>query len=272
MMMSRLRLAKPERVVFERPPIVLTVFQVRFSNISEVTDPGYIEPFKNAIQNRYRVFAPSKQIGMQFDFISGEPRRLETVQWRFTDEDENWTVVLAPDFLTLETRRYEHFEDFLSQLRFVLGVLTEHIRPKVGTRIGLRYINEIRLGTERLASVIRPELLGPLSVAGLEEHVAQSNQEVLLRLSEDRSIQVRHGLFPDGGAVQPRTGEQPPSGPFYLLDFDASRIFSAPTLLRIEADIIQEYVKEYHDDLETLFRWSITEEFTESLGVRDRAN
>jgi uncharacterized protein (TIGR04255 family) len=265
---ERLRLPESSQVVFERPPLVLTVFQVRFSNHPEITEQSYVEPFRQAIQDRYPTFSPLQQVGVQFDALSGQPQPLETNHWRFSDEGENWVVVLAPDFLALETRRYEHFEDFLSQLRFVLDALVEHVRPRIGIRLGLRYINEIRIGTESVSSIIRRELLGPLSVAEFEEHTARSFQEITLDFSEDQAIQIRHGLFPDGTVVQPRPTEQPPTGPFYLLDFDAYRTFSAPARLKMEPDIIHNHVKEYHGDIEKLFRWSMTEEFTDSLGVR----
>jgi uncharacterized protein (TIGR04255 family) len=266
---DRVHLSEPERVVFKRPPLVLTVFQLRFSDIPEIADQSYIEPFRNAIRERYPSFAPVQQLGFQFDFSANEPRRIETVQWRFSEESENWTVVLARDFLTLETRRYEHFPEFLSHLLFLLNSLVEHIRPQFGTRLGLRYINEIRLALGSLSTIVRPELLGILSIAEFEKYAAQSTQEVLLRYSEEQSIQVRHGLFPAGSTVQPPTGEPSSTGPFYLLDFDAFRTFSAPTWLRMETDTICEYVHRYHDDIEKLFRWSLTEEFTKSLGERD---
>lgn len=268
-MTDRVHLAEPERVVFKRPPLVLTVFQLRFSDMPEIVDESYIEPFRATIQERYPSFAPAQQLGFQFDLSVNEPRRIETVQWRFSDESENWTVVLARDFLTLETRRYEHFEEFLSHLLFLLNALTKYIRPKVGSRLGLRYINEIRLAPESLSTIVRSELLGILSIAEFEKYTAQSTQEVLLRYSEEQSIQVRHGLFPDGSTVQPRSGDPPPTGPFYLLDFDAFRGFSAPTWLRMETDTICEYVNRYHDDIEKLFRWALTEEFTKSLGERN---
>jgi uncharacterized protein (TIGR04255 family) len=265
---ERLRLTEPDRIVFERPPVVLTIFQVRFSNLSEITEQSYIESFKRSVQKEYPIFSPLKQTGVQFDALSGQALPLETNHWRFADEKENWAVVLAADFLALETRRYEHFEDFLSRLRFVLDALVKHIRPKVGIRLGLRYVNEIRLGTESLSSVVRQELLGPLSVSGFEEYTAQSFQDITLGFSEDQAIQIRHGLFPDGSAVPPRPKELPPTGPFYLLDFDAYRTFSGPARLKMDTDIIHNYVKEYHDDIEKLFRWSITKEFTESLGAQ----
>jgi uncharacterized protein (TIGR04255 family) len=267
---SGLQLAEPERVVFERPPLVLAAFEVRFSNLPEVADRDYVEPFRRAIEGDYPELTPANQVTVQFDLAAGQPRQLQTVQWRFTDRGANWTVVLASDFLTLEVRRYGHFEEFTSRLRSVLTALAEHVRPKVGTRLGLRYINEIRVGTEGLGSIVRPEMLGLLSVAEFERHAAQSLQEVVLRFPEDQSIQVRHGFFPDGSTVQPAPGKSAPSGPFYLLDFDASRVFSAPALLEVEPDAIGEHVERYHDEIEKIFRWSMTDQFTESLGVRRR--
>jgi uncharacterized protein (TIGR04255 family) len=268
LVLGGLRLAEPERVVFERPPLVLAAFEVRFSNLSEVTDRDYVEPFRRAIEGDYPDLTLANQVTVQLDLTSGRPRQLQTVQWRFTDKDANWTVVLAPDFLTLEARRYEHFGDFTSRLRSVLIALSEHVRPKVGTRLGLRYVNEIRVGTEGLGSIVRPEVLGLLSVAAFAEHAAQGVQEVTLRFPEEQMIQVRYGLFPDGSTVQPAPGKQVPTGPFYLLDFDASRAFSAPALLEVEPDAIGEYVERYHDEIEKIFQWSMTDEFTKSLGVR----
>jgi uncharacterized protein (TIGR04255 family) len=271
-MLDGLQLAEPERVVFERPPLVLAVFQVQFSNLPEVTDGAYIEPFRLAIEDQYPSVTPSKQLAVQLDLLSGQPRRSETTQWQFADKEADWTVVLAPNFLTLEARRYEHFEEFVSRLHSLMSHLAEHIRPKVGTRLGLRYINEMRVGTEKLSSIVRPELLGLLAVDEFERHAAQASQEMLLSFSEDQAIQIRHGFFPDGSVVQPRPGEAPATGPFYLLDFDMFREFSAPVWLNMEPDFVAAYVVSYHDEIEKVFRWSLTEAFTQSLGVRNDAD
>src|SRR5215216_4096336 len=111
--MRGLQLPEPDRVVFERPPLVLAVFQVRFSNLPEVARQDYdIEPFRHAVKDEYPQFTRAKQAAVQIDPIAGELKQLESVQWRFTDERANWTVTLASDSLTLEARQYEHFEEF----------------------------------------------------------------------------------------------------------------------------------------------------------------
>lgn len=267
-MLENLQLAEKDRVVFERPPLALVVFQLRFSNLPEISERNYIETFKKAIEEQYPKFEPSKQVTVQFDIPSNEPHQTETVQWRFTDESRNWTVVLATDFLTFEVRKYEHFEEYTSRLMSLLSALIEHIRPKVGLRVGLRYINEIRLGTEELCEIVRPEVLGLLSVTEFKKYASQGTQEIALRFAENEAMQIRYGFFPDGGAVQPLPGESAPSGPFYLLDFDASRTFAPPHLLQIEPHVIGEYIGRFHDEIEEVFLWSITDEFRQSLGVR----
>src|SRR5215203_1257355 len=134
-MIEELGLPEQPRVVFERPPLVLALCQVRFSRVSEVGDQSYIEPFQEAIKADYPKLSRAKQVEVLFNPELENQNRLETLQWRFSDEDENWTVVLTQDFFTLETRRYEHFKDFLSRFRSLLDALTVYIKPKVGTRI-----------------------------------------------------------------------------------------------------------------------------------------
>ena len=272
MLTDWLQPTRPERVVFKRPPLVLAVFQVQFSDIPEITEWDFIEPFKSVIKDWFPVFNPVKQIGVQFDLGMSEPRRIETVHWQFKDESGDWTVVLTRDFLTLETRSYEHFADFLSRLRFLLNNLVEYLHPKIGTRLGLRYVNEIRVGDQNLSSIINPQLLGLLSDSEVEKRTVQSHQEIVLRFPDEQFVHVKHGLFPTGNAVQPRLGQQPSTGPFYLLDFDAFRTFSAPTWLRMEPETIYELVVKYHDDIENLFLWSLTEEYIQGLGGRDSAD
>ena len=57
------------------------------------------------------------------------------------DEEGNWRVSLAIDFVALETPRYTDFGEFLDRLMFVLDVLDRTVNVGDSTRIGLRKIN-----------------------------------------------------------------------------------------------------------------------------------
>jgi uncharacterized protein (TIGR04255 family) len=161
-------------------------------------------------------------------------------RWQFSDPDDTWTVVLAQDSLAIETRAYRHFADFLERLRTVLRALVEHVQPQLGTRLGLRYVNEIRPTSLDWRQVVRSELLGPLSVPEIVANTRQVQciQQLALRYDEYLGVNINHGLFPGGTTVRPRAGTLQTHTPFYLLDFDVFRAPPRPAGLAMDPDAI----------------------------------
>lgn len=267
-----LGLPEIEHLVFKETPLVLTVCQVQFSTVLEISQPSFIAPFQRALQKHYPLLASTDQVAYEVGIGPGEPeiRQGEKLrQWRFSDIEDNWAVVLSHDFVALETRKYAHFEDFLTRLRSVIKALTKHVRPAVGTRIGLRYINEIRPGHQDWQSVINRELLGPLANPNLSQNITHSIQEIRFSLPNQQSLAIRHGSFPGGTTVHPKIGESVSLEPFYLLDLDAFHDFQLPNILPMEVDIICRYVVQYHHLTYQLFRWSVTEQYISTLGVQN---
>ncbi len=270
-MLDQLGLPKVPHVIYENPPLVLTVCQIRFGSVLGVADPKYVAPFQKAIQERYPVATGAEQ-AINYDInvtpAGPELRKTSLQHWRFTDRGDDWTVVLTQDFISLETRRYYRFEDFIERLSEVLGALTKYIRPSLGTRIGLRYVNEIRPGSADWSVFIRRELLGPV-VAPFASHIKQAVQQVQLGFRDGAAgVNIHHGTFPIGTTVQPRSGGTPPPGPFYLLDFDVYKEFEAPDFLPMEPNQICYHVGEFKQVIYGLFRWSVTDEYTSTLEER----
>jgi uncharacterized protein (TIGR04255 family) len=182
-------------------------------------------------------------------------------------------VILAPDSLAIQTRAYQEFDDFLERLRQVLEALVEHIRPSIGMRLGLRYVNEIRANRLPWDEVISPELLGPLREPGLRQHAAtvSSVQQVLLRYENHQGINIQHGLFPQGTTVQPRIGVEPDERAFYLLDFDVFRDSPRPGGIQMAPGVLCQDVGVYHSIIHRLFRWAVTDNYVETLEERRHA-
>jgi uncharacterized protein (TIGR04255 family) len=261
------------RIVLEHSPLVLALCQVRFSAVLNVANPAFVGPFQHAIQARYPIARQTQQVGFQFGIGSGAAEIQQSppsLQWQFADQHDNWKVVLAPDFLTIETRAYEQFNDFLDRLQEVLDALAQHIQPAVVTRLGLRYIDEIRQSDMEWSDVIRAELLGPVAVPELIANAIQTAtiQQLLLRYPDNQGITIHHGLFPTGSIVQPRPGEEMPGSPFYLLDTDVYREFPLPEALPTDPKVICRYVEASHKVIYRLFRWSVTDAYLSTLEVR----
>ncbi len=268
-LLELLQIPEKEDLVFQRPPLILTICQIRFPPVLSVADGAFVAPFQRHIYKDYPITVQGTDIQVQLGFDTGkaefQPGRQSAV-WQFSDRNDNWKVVLAQDFLGIETRRYSHFEDFLKRLRRVLTALIKYIEPSIVTRIGLRYVNEVRVDNVAWASVIRQELLGPISEPQLKDHISHMVSELLLAFPHDEQIRVRHGLFPRGTTVQPIKGESVSEQPFYLLDFDAFREFPLSAGLLMQTDPICHLIEVYNKAVYRLFRWSVTETYTETLG------
>lgn len=240
------------RVVLKHAPLVLALCQVRFTSMLSVNDPASLAAFQRAIQSRYPIATQVQEvelavvIGPNPPQIGQEQRR--SPLWQFADQMDNWKIVLSPDFLSLETRNYEQFDDFLTRLHEALDALAQYIQPTVVTRLGLRYINEIRSDTLRNMDwndVIRQDLLGPIAVLELIKNTTQvvALQQLILRYPDDAGINIHHGLVPTGTTVRLRPKEEQPIQPFYLLDFDVFREFPLPDALTMETETICQSVE-----------------------------
>jgi uncharacterized protein (TIGR04255 family) len=268
---SWLDLDVPGRVVFTNSPLVLTVCQVRFSPILGVSNPTVVAPFQQAIIDQYPVASHAQDQNVQVH-VEGSPggnqasvqSSLGSITWRFTDFENTWTVVLTPEFLTLETRGYGDFSEFEDRLERLLGALDKTIHPTVGLRIGLRYVNEIRPAGGDWRTAIRPDLLGALALPPFGDTAVQSFQQLLFRQPDGVRVNLHHGLFPNGSVVDPRPGQMATDGPFYLIDIDVYQEFK-PGELSMKPRAVRDYVRKYHEFVSTLFRWSVTEDYTASL-------
>lgn len=203
------------------------------------------------------VIGGSAQIGFQAEPLNA--------LWKFTDLEGNWSVSLTQDFVTIETRAYAHFEDFIKRLRWVLQALIDTVEPGLARRIGLRYINEIRSPELTWTDIVRPELLGVLALESFRNSCDQAVQALSLRANEAQ-INFQQGLFSGGTTVVPKAGEQPLASPFYLLDIDMFQQFAPPISLEKNATEISEYVEHFHATISELFRWATTDEYRASIG------
>ena len=68
------------------------------------------------------------------------------IHWRFSDQARDWRITLTPEFITLETRAYKSRDDFLERFEGILQALEDTLAPKLVTRFGMRYIDQIRGG------------------------------------------------------------------------------------------------------------------------------
>jgi uncharacterized protein (TIGR04255 family) len=167
--------------------------------------------------------------------------------WLFRDSERGWTVSVTSTSLGLEAQTYVDFEDFAGELKQVLGDLEAVFEPQTEVRLGVRYINRIedeRLPKRGVGFFVNEQLAGPVG-RDLGNELQHSLCELRFR-ERETWVAIRHGL------IEQAT---------YLLDFDqfmeGEREFSPP-------DIVKR-VNRFHDLIERLFVWALSERYLKEL-------
>lgn len=251
----------PTEVPLKNAPLVRVVAQVRFPLITAIGDQQFIAPFQEALRKIYPVLRPERIQGVIFGPEGAIPTQEEQV-WRFFDVEDHWRISLAPDFVAVETTKYQSRNDLLSRFRVVLEALKEHIGPELIDRIGLRYVDRVS-GDDysKLSEFIRPEILGIVGHS-LSEHALHSLSETALKVPQHEAIiKTRWGRIPRRGSVDP-TVIEPIEEDSWILDLD---MFSKETR-HFDVDDLSKRTKDFAERLYAFFRWAVTDEFLKHYG------
>lgn len=130
---------------FSRKPLVMVLAQVRFSPLANIAN--YIPGIQDSL--RRKGFPLLSRIeGKSIQLNPGGFREEAIQQWRFDSADRHSTIILDAGQMLLQTTKYERFEDFCQhwlELFAEVCAVTEHDKYGVVQRLGLRYINQVKL-------------------------------------------------------------------------------------------------------------------------------
>ena len=215
-------------------PLQLALAQVRFAPIYALEQPASVAEFQ-------------KLLGREYVAQEASAKGPGSSTWLFRDSRRGWTVSVTSTSLGLEAKTYVDFDDFVSELKQVLGYLESVCEPQTEVRLGVRYINRIedeRLQKRGIAFFVNEQLAGPVG-ADLGNELQHSLCELRFRERESW-VTIRHGL------IEPTS---------YLLDFDhfmeGERDFSP-------SDIVKR-VNRFHGLIERLFAWAVSERYLREL-------
>jgi uncharacterized protein (TIGR04255 family) len=200
-------------------------------------------------------------LGPQFGFQSVK-------KWVFSDASNTTAVVVAPDFISLETSNYKTFDEFTQSFLVVLKEFGAIVEPALCERLGLRYVNLIRpRKKEALSGYLKSSLLG-LTDKSLGLHDVHASAVVrgktgdgdfVLRLvrGHDELLLPADLTPPD---VEVRTQES--TGPRAILDIDH---FWQGSLQYDPEDLLKEFWA-LHDPIENAFTESVTPKALDAWG------
>jgi uncharacterized protein (TIGR04255 family) len=254
-------LALPDqpRRFYENNSLRLVVCQLRFPVLHRFDEPGALARFQEVLAGRYPRSSPEQQLTIASAPAASTAATAAMQYWRFQGVDDGWSVAIARDFVSLETTRYERYEDFRDRLGEVIeATLTLGVTHR--ERLGLRYVDEIRPpdadGPADFRDFLNAELLGMVGGPELGEDVIQALQEIRLR-EDDGTLAIRHGYIgPDAADGKC----------FYLLDLD----YYDESSHALDPVQVLEQVDAYHHTMHNVWENAITDELRNVLGVKEQ--
>ncbi|WP_269857968.1 TIGR04255 family protein [Streptomyces sp. RPT161] len=213
------------REIYPSPPLVLTIVELRHTATPALTDSDQAS-LKAVLAERFPLFRPIDRM-VNFSMTPAGIAPQQTTDPRYMTRDNTASITYRPDAIVVETTRY-HRRSSLRELVHLAVAARQKVAPADGiTRLGVRYINEIRVGIERptdWAAWIAPALTSISALQAGTDVQAQSWQGLAVFGDQDCGVALRHGNL-EGYAVDPsgdlRRSATPPPGPFYLLDLDS---------------------------------------------------
>ena len=177
--------------------------------------------------------------------------------WRFHDRNDIWRVSLAPNFVAIETTKYDSRTDFFSRLRDVLSALVKVTEggPVVQERFGIRYVNRLRdPQIERLSQLVQLEILG-LMGASLGEELGFSVCESSFNVGRAHLL-TRWGLLPPRATTDPTA--HPTAGPKGRGCSDLDMYEAQQPDFDVTA--VAECGKGFAETIYAFFRWCVTDD------------
>ncbi|MFD8075830.1 TIGR04255 family protein [Streptomyces sp. NPDC059718] len=233
------------REIYPNPPLALTVVQLSHTATSALSESDQAS-LKAKLVSRFPLFRPHQR--MNVTITPAGAAQEQSVDPRFVTRDNTASVTYRRDAIVVETTRYER-RSVLRELLHLAVEARQAVAPVDGvTRLGVRYINEIRGdidGPADWSRWIAPALTSVASMQAGADAQALSWQGLAIFGSPETGVALRHGNLEGGYAVDPtgdlRRSTTPDPGPFYLLDLDSYWTPSGETPPLVWSDTADRY-------------------------------
>lgn len=184
------------------------VCELRFPTLHEIDDGKPPLRFAHALRKDY----PAHVLASGVNVSAGAMAKSKTHV--FTSRNALWTINLSTQALSLETSRYNSFEDFEERIAQLIDASLSFIDTDFFTRVGIRYVNVLPYERQNIAEWVNPSLVGDLA-AGLYGDCTEFSGSVR-GTTEVGGFLLQHGIGQSSNA--PNSPTAATGG--YGLDFD----------------------------------------------------
>jgi uncharacterized protein (TIGR04255 family) len=261
-----------DREIYPNAPLQLVAWEMRTPSMPLFQTPtGVVQSMSGRLRDLVPIVSQPETV---VSIDAAQQPRPEPRQ-RLMDRKQTLAISFSPSAAIIETTAYTKFEDFAEVIERVLRALESAEAASGFERVGIRYIDEIRVpgveGPEGWSGYIDDALLVGLS---LEDARVKSTQTLTEYLGDPEFfVTLRSGALvgrtvDPSGALRVQGDED---GPYFLLDIDS--YWTKPSdepIPEFSATAVLATTKRLRKPLRTLFERSITDKLRDEV-LRRRA-
>lgn len=276
--------------VYPNPPLQLVAMELRYPYSPRLATPDAIAFFHEHLSDLLPLVEPlSEQVLMFVGSPQGAdspPRPPAAAMpptkslFRLESRSKTTAVNVSGANTIIETSNYERYGTFRRLVDRVLTGLAEFGHPIGVERVGLRYIDEIRIPSVQTAPgewsrYIHPALLAAKDI-GTEAHgeLSPSGWQGVLQYARGANMGVvmRYGAL-QGFAVNPegplRLAKRREPGPFFLIDVDSYWVSGDEEIEEFSSEHVLSRCDTLHRPIRAIFERSVTEALRDEVLRRD---
>lgn len=261
----------PQREVFRNAPLEFVACEIRVPTAPKLVREDTFEALTESLSDVLPI--PDQEQVQTLTVIGGQDSSVESERrYRFLNRERTASAVVARNTITVETTDYQEFSDFRSLVLTVVDAVAATTKLVGVERVGLRYIDEIRVPDSITESNgwrgwISDEVLGVLSIA---EGYATNAFQTVLRLEghDSTGVVLRYAAMVGDGVVGDgplRRRAPAAAGPFFVIDTDSYRVTTGPDMENFEHDRIAGILDVIHEPVGTMFHRAITDRLREEF-------
>lgn len=256
----------PNREVFASAPLALVAAEIRFTDAARLRQQATLDEVTIALEDRFPFAESLNQTDLNFG-STASPQVQHRAGLVLQDATSTSSLTLMSNALTYETTAYSEFSDLVDAVTAACRALVEaNVRPAI-QRIGLRYLDEIRVPDQitdgrEWVRWIDHRLLAHLAVGPVDVPVTATQGITTYDLGNRRGLNFQYAALNQGPVVAPRylRREAFPAGPFFVLDFDGYQDFTGDAPTALNAEVVGACLAAVHTPAGAAFQRSITDD------------
>lgn len=261
-------------MTYARPPLVVVLAEVRHPTVPPLSD-NQIAQVKSALSDVLPLHRQieRQQVSLAVNSVNPGAAPVATTSKvradNFSSRDGLTLFTMGPESYSLETGTYDGWDGFRGLFKRVTQARMDAGLPDGVNRLGLRYVDEIRVEgfTETApnwSELLNHQVIAPMP-AGMSLRVEQ--QQAIVQYATDRegeTLTLRYGAVNGpaaiAGDVRPKA---PQDGNYFLLDTDAA--WTPDGTPEFDDSTIYEAAERLHTDVRALFESALTDNLRETV-------